>query len=101
MRQLLSYMAPYNGAFLIGIVCAVASVAIAVIGPKITGDIITEIANGFMNKVQGIGGIDFDAIQKTCAILLAIYALARAWNTRKASLWRRCRTRSGIGCVVR
>ena len=61
---------------MIGIVCAVASVAIAVIGPKITGDIITEIANGFMNKVQGIGGIDFDAIQKTCAILLAIYAFS-------------------------
>ncbi len=76
MRQLLSYMAPYKWGFLIGIVCAVASVAIAVIGPKITGDIITEIANGFMNKVQGIGGIDFDAIQKTCAILLAIYAFS-------------------------
>ncbi|WP_305153197.1 ABC transporter ATP-binding protein [uncultured Dubosiella sp.] len=76
MRQLLSYMAPYKWGFLIGIVCAVASVAIAVIGPKITGDIITEIADGFMNKVQGIGGIDFDAIQKTCAILLAIYAFS-------------------------
>ncbi|WP_305152195.1 ABC transporter ATP-binding protein [uncultured Dubosiella sp.] len=76
MRQLLSYMATYKWGFLIGIVCAVASVAIAVIGPKITGDIITEIADGFMNKVQGIGGIDFDAIQKTCAILLAIYAFS-------------------------
>ncbi len=76
MRQLLSYMAPYKWGFTIGIICAIASVAIAVIGPKITGEIITEIANGFMNKVQGIGGIDFDAIKKTCAILLAIYAFS-------------------------
>ena len=76
MRQLLSYMASYKWGFVIGIVCAVASVSIAVIGPKITGEIITEIANGFMNKVQGIGGIDFDAIKKTCAILLAIYAFS-------------------------
>ena len=76
MRQLLSYMAAYKWGFVIGIVCAVASVSIAVIGPKITGEIITEIANGFMNKVQGIGGIDFDAIKKTCAILLAIYAFS-------------------------
>ena len=76
MRQLLSYMAAYKWGFVIGIVCAVASVSIAVIGPKITGEIITEIANGFMNKVQGIGGIDFDAIKKTCTILLAIYAFS-------------------------
>lgn len=76
MRQLLSYMASYKWGFVIGIVCAVASVSIAVIGPKITGEIITEIANGFMDKVQGIGGIDFDAIKKTCAILLAIYAFS-------------------------
>lgn len=76
MRQLLSYMAAYKWGFVIGIVCAVASVSIAVIGPKITGEIITEIANGFMNKVQGIGGIDFDAIKKTCAILLVIYAFS-------------------------
>ena len=51
-----------------------------VIGPKIQGNIITEIAQGFMNKVQGKGGIDFDAIQKTCALLLAIYALSTAFS---------------------
>ena len=51
-----------------------------VIGPKIQGNIFTEIAQGFMNKVQGKGGIDFDAIQKTCALLLAIYALSTAFS---------------------
>ena len=51
-----------------------------VIGPKIQGNIITEIAEGFMNKVQGKGGIDFDAIKKTCALLLAIYAMSTAFS---------------------
>ena len=51
-----------------------------VIGPKIQGNIITEIAEGFMNKVQGNGGIDFDAIKKTCALLLAIYAMSTAFS---------------------
>ena len=51
-----------------------------VIGPKIQGNIITEIAQGFMNKVQGKGGIDFDAIKKTCALLLAVYAMSTAFS---------------------
>ena len=33
-----------------------------------------------MNKVQGKGGIDFDAIKKTCALLLAIYAMSTAFS---------------------
>ena len=51
-----------------------------VIGPKIQGNITTEIAEGFMNKVQGKGGIDFDAIKKTCTLLLAIYAMSTAFS---------------------
>ena len=80
MKKLLNYIKPFKFSFIIGILCAVVSVCIMVIGPKIQGNIITEIAQGFMNKVQGKGGIDFDAIQKTCALLLAIYALSTAFS---------------------
>ena len=80
MKKLFNYIKPFKFTFLIGILCAVVSVCIMVIGPKIQGNIITEIAEGFMNKVQGKGGIDFDAIQKTCALLLAIYALSTAFS---------------------
>ena len=80
MKKLFNYIKPFKFTFLIGIVCAIVSVCIMVIGPKIQGNIITEIAQGFMNKVQGKGGIDFDAIQKTCALLLAIYALSTAFS---------------------
>ena len=61
MKKLLNYIKPFKFSFIIGILCAVVSVCIMVIGPKIQGNIITEIAQGFMNKVQGKGGIDFDA----------------------------------------
>ena len=80
MKKLFNYIKPFKFTFLIGILCAVVSVCIMVIGPKIQGNIITEIAEGFMNKVQGKGGIDFDAIKKTCALLLAIYAMSTAFS---------------------
>lgn len=80
MKKLLNYIKPFKFSFLVGLLCAIVSVCIMVIGPKIQGNIITEIAQGFMNKVQGKGGIDFDAIKKTCALLLAIYALSTAFS---------------------
>lgn len=80
MKKLLNYIKPFKFSFLVGLLCAIVSVCIMVTGPKIQGNIITEIAQGFMNKVQGKGGIDFDAIQKTCALLLAIYALSTAFS---------------------
>ena len=80
MKKLLNYIKPFKFSFLVGLLCAIVSVCIMVIGPKIQGNIITEIAQGFMNKVQGKGGIDFDAIKKTCVLLLAIYALSTAFS---------------------
>ena len=50
MKKLFNYIKPFKFTFLIGILCAVVSVCIMVIGPKIQGNIITEIAEGFMKK---------------------------------------------------
>lgn len=80
MKKLLAYIKPYRITFLVGIICAAISVCIMVIGPKIQGNIITEIAQGFMKKVQGKGSIDFDEIKRTCVTLLAIYALSMAFS---------------------
>lgn len=52
MKKLFNYIKPFKFTFLIGILCAVVSVCIMVIGPKIQGNIITEIAEGFMNKYK-------------------------------------------------
>lgn len=73
LKKLLTYLRPYRYYFLIGIIASIISVIIAVIGPKIVGNIITEVANGFMEKVKGTGGINFDAIAKTIFVLLGVY----------------------------
>lgn len=73
LKKLLTYLRPYRYYFLIGIIASIIAVIIAVIGPKIVGNIITEVANGFMEKVKGTGGINFDAIAKTIFVLLGVY----------------------------
>ena len=62
LKKIVRILAPYKFSFILGLITAVISVVISVVGPKIMGNIITEIANGFMAKVQGTGGIDFDKI---------------------------------------
>ena len=69
MKKLLNYIKPFKFSFLVGLLCAIVSVCIMVIGPKIQGNIITEIAQGFMNKVQGKGGIDIYALSTAFSYL--------------------------------
>lgn len=80
MKKLIKYLAPYKFTFIFGLLAAVFSVAISVIGPKIVGNIITEVAEGFMAKVMQTGGIDFEKIFQTVMILLAVYALSMAFE---------------------
>ena len=42
MKKLLNYIKPFKFSFLVGLLCAIVSVCIMVIGPKIQGNIITE-----------------------------------------------------------
>ena len=80
MKKLIKQLAPYKFTFLFGIIAAVVSVIISVIGPKIIGNLITEVADGYMRKVQGTGGIDFDNIFKIVKTLLYIYLLSTAFE---------------------
>lgn len=79
-KKILSYLGPYKFTFAFGIVAAVVAVVIEVIGPKVMGNIITDIASGFMAKVQGTGSIDFDSIFRTVMILVGIYACSMGFN---------------------
>lgn len=74
MTKLVKYLAPYKFTFIFGLLAAVVSTVILVVGPKIVGNIITEVANGFMAKVNGTGGIDFEKIFEIILVLLAVYA---------------------------
>ncbi len=67
----------YMGRFRIGLILmcafAVVSTIFNVYGPKILGDATTELANGFMAKVMGTGGIDFDKITSIIIELVILY----------------------------
>lgn len=73
---LLRYMKGHSIAVVIALICAIASTAFNVIGPDILGKITTKLFEGLMNKVQGLGGIDFPGIGRIMVILVFLYLLS-------------------------
>lgn len=80
ISKLLAYIGLYKFAIIIVIIFAMGSTIFNIRGPKILSEAITEIFNGLVNKLQGIGGIDFDKIMTVLLTLLGIYALASLFN---------------------
>ena len=85
LKKLMQYIGKYRMAVVIVMVIAMFSTVFSVIGPKVMGMATTELAEGLMGKIQGTGGIDFDAIAKiliaTMALYLvsAIFTFAQGW----------------------
>ena len=73
LKQLLSYLKDYKVAMFFVVVFAIGSTVLTIVGPKILGNITTEIFNGLMRKISNTGGIDFDLINHTVIILIALY----------------------------
>lgn len=73
MHQLFRYLKTYRIAIIAVLVFAIGSTAFSIIGPKISGTITTEIFNGLMLKISGVGGIDFDKVGKILLFLLCLY----------------------------
>ena len=73
LKQLLSYLKDYKVAMFFVVVFAIGSTVLTIVGPKILGNITTEIFNGLMRKISNTGGIDFDLINHTVNILIALY----------------------------
>ena len=57
MKKLLAYLAGYKWALLIVFLFAIGSTIFSIIGPTILGDAITEILNGFIDKISGGKGM--------------------------------------------
>ncbi len=73
LKKLIAYIGNYKFAVLAVMVIAVLSTVFNVLGPKVMGMATTELAEGLMGKIQGTGGIDFDAIAKILMATLALY----------------------------
>lgn len=76
MKKLFAYLGQFKSGIFFVIVFAIGSAAFSIIGPKILGNVTTEIFEGLMNKIMGKGGIDFEIIGKTLIFLLGIYLLS-------------------------
>lgn len=76
IKRLINYMSRYKLAFMIVIVCAVASTIFSIVGPTILGNATTEIFNGLVGKITGGSGINFDAIAKILLTLVCLYGVS-------------------------
>lgn len=76
IKKLMNYLKPFIPAIILVIIFAIGSAAFSIIGPKILGNVTTDIFNGLVNKIKGTGGIDFTSIQNTILILLALYVVS-------------------------
>ena len=73
IKKLLNYLKEYKISIFFVLLFAASSTVFSIIGPKILGNITTEIFNGIVAKISGSGGIDFDKIGKIVSLLICLY----------------------------
>ena len=76
LKKLTKYISDYKISLVIVIIFAILSTTFAIIGPKILGNAITELANGFMLKITNTGGINFNKIGTMLLGLLILYIIS-------------------------
>lgn len=76
LLELLSYLKKYKLKIAIVIFFAILSTVFVIIGPKILGNITTEIFNGLIKKISNTGGIDFNCIGKASLLLVILYIIS-------------------------
>lgn len=76
LKKLLNYTIEYKKSFIVVIIFAVLSTLFSIIGPKISGKVITELYTGIVSKLAGQSGINFEKITKILLILLFIYVIS-------------------------
>ena len=79
-KRLLAYIGKYKFAIFAVVIFAVVSTVFSVVGPKVMGRATTELANGLMRKIAGVGGIDFSLIAKILLFTLGLYLLSTIFS---------------------
>ena len=78
--KLMSYISRFKFAIFIVMVMAAISTVFSVFGPKILGRATTVLSEGLVNKISGVGGIDFDKIAKILLFTLGLYVLSAVFS---------------------
>ena len=71
--KLIRFLGRFKFAMFAALVFAIGSTVFNVIGPKVLSTATTELFNGIVAKVEGTGGINFDAIWTILVTTLVIY----------------------------
>lgn len=80
MAGLGSYLGRYKFRIFLVVLFAIGGTIFTIVGPKILGNATTEIFEGLKRKIQGTGGIDFDAILKILITLIVLYVIAMLFS---------------------
>ena len=73
LGKLMRYIGSYKVSIVLVMIFAACSTVFNVAGPKVLGKATTVLTQGLMNKIQGLGGIDFTKISKILLFVLALY----------------------------
>ena len=73
LGKLMRYIGSYKVSIVLVMIFAACSTVFNVAGPKVLGKATTVLTQGLMNKIQGLGGIEFTKIGKILLFVLALY----------------------------
>jgi ATP-binding cassette subfamily B protein len=82
LRRLLTYLKPHRVKFIIIFLAAVSSTVFSIVSPKVMGQAITKLFEGFLMKMKGLpnAAIDFKYILNIIFILIGIYVVSAIFN---------------------
>jgi ATP-binding cassette subfamily B multidrug efflux pump len=80
MRKLFRYMAKYKVKLFFMFLFAVGGTIFSIVGPKILGKATTELFNGLVSKINGLGGIDFEKITTILLTVLGLYLVSAVFT---------------------
>ena len=78
LAKRIAFMGRFKAAIVVVLVFAVGSTIFNIVGPKVLSTATTELFNGIVAKIDGSGGIDFDAIARILVFTLGLYLLSAA-----------------------
>ena len=76
LAKLIAFMGRFKVAIVVVLVFAIGSTIFNIVGPKVLSTATTELFNGIVAKIDGSGGIDFDAIARILLFTLGLYLLS-------------------------
>lgn len=82
LRRLLTYLKPHRVKFIIIVLAAVSSTVFSIVSPKVMGQAITKLFEGFLMKMKGLpnAAIDFKYILNIILILIGLYVVSAIFN---------------------